>query len=257
MQVVILAGGLGTRLREETEFLPKPMVPIGTKPILWHIMKSFSHYGLDDFIICAGYKADVIRDFFLNYQTKNSDFTVKINSTSSLILHQEIIEDWTVTISDTGISTRTGGRIYKIHKYIDGDTFLCTYGDGLSDIDIGELLKFHYSHGKLATVSVAKPPSRFGVVDITDNNAVIKFKEKPRADSWVNIGFFVFNVKIFDYLDPESTLEDLPLSTIAKSGELMAFKHHGYWQPMDTFREMTILNELWSTGSAPWKNWTQ
>ena len=252
---MILAGGLGTRLREETEYLPKPMVPVGAKPIIWHIMKSYSSQTFNDFIICAGYKADVIRDFFLNYQTKNSDFTVKLASSDSPTIHQCIDEDWSVTVSDTGISTQTGGRIHKIKKYIDDETFMCTYGDGLSDLDIKKLVDFHNSHGKIATVSVARPLSRFGVLDITENNEVSKFREKPQADNWVNIGFFVFNIKIFDFLNEESILEDLPLGNLAKAGELMAFKHDGFWQSMDTYREMTILNELWNSGNAPWKNW--
>jgi len=255
MKTVILAGGLGTRLREETEFLPKPMVPVGAKPILWHIMKNYSSQTFNDFIICAGYKADVIRDFFLNYQTQNSDFTVNLALNDPPTLHQSIDEDWIVTVSDTGISTQTGGRIHKIKKYIDGETFLCTYGDGLSDLDIKKLVEFHRSHGKIATVSVARPLSRFGVLDITEKNEVSKFREKPQADNWVNIGFFVFNIKVFDFLNEESILEELPLGNLAKAGELMAFKHHGFWQSMDTFREMNILNELWNSGNAPWKNW--
>lgn len=252
---MILAGGLGTRLREETEFLPKPMVPIGAKPILWHIMKNYSYYNFNDFVICAGYKADVIRDFFLNYQTKNSDFTVRLDSHKPPTLHQDITEAWQVTVSDTGISTQTGGRIHRIKQFIDGDTFLCTYGDGLTDLDIEKLVEFHYSHGRIATVSVARPLSRFGVLDITDENQVSKFREKPQADNWVNIGFFVFNIKVFEYLNEESILEDLPLGELAKLGELMAYKHDGFWQSMDTFREATILNELWKSGKAPWKNW--
>ncbi len=252
---MILAGGLGTRLREETEFLPKPMVPIGVKPILWHIMKNYATYNFNDFIICAGYKADVIRNFFLNYQTQNSDFTVRLNSNKPPAIYQNISEDWSVTISDTGVTTQTGGRIHKIKKYVDGDTFLCTYGDGLTDLDMKKLVEFHHSHGKIATVSVAKPLSRFGVLEINEENRVRKFREKPQADNWVNIGFFVFNVKIFEFLDEESILEGLPLGNLAKLGELMAYKHEGFWQSMDTFREMTILNDMWKSGQAPWKNW--
>lgn len=256
MKVVILAGGLGTRLREETEFLPKPMVPIGDKPILWHIMKAYAFYDHNDFVVCTGYKSDVIRDFFLNYQSKNLDFTVNLGSINPPKYHEEISEkDWNVTISNTGLSTNTGGRIKKIQKYVNGETFFCTYGDGLADLDFGKLLNFHKSHGKIATVTVTKPLSRFGVVNIEENNSVKKFKEKPQADGWINVGFFVFNKEIFDYLDLNSVLEEDPLTKLAKAGELMAYKHEGFWQSMDTYREMLMLNALWNDRMAPWKMW--
>jgi len=256
MKSVILAGGLGTRLREETEFLPKPMVPIGDKPILWHIMKTYAFYEHTDFVVCTGYKSDVIRDFFLNYQSKNLDFTVNLGSINPPKFYEEISEkDWNVTISDTGLSTFTGGRIKKIQKYVNGQTFFCTYGDGLADLDLDKLLKFHNAHGKIATVTVVKPTSRFGVVEIQKNNLVEKFKEKPQADGWINVGFFVFNKEIFNYLDPDSVLEESPLTKLAEAGELMAYKHEGFWQSMDTYREMLMLNALWNDEKAPWKIW--
>jgi glucose-1-phosphate cytidylyltransferase len=258
MKVVLLAGGLGTRLREETEFRPKPMVPIGTQPILWHIMKTFAHYNHQEFIVCTGYKAEVIREYFRNFETMNLDFTIEINGngSSSTKLLGELSEfGWKVTVSDTGPITPTGGRLHRIKNYVGNETFMCTYGDGVSNININELLKFHKSHGRIATLSAVQPASRFGVLDIENNGKVNQFQEKPKGENWVNAGYFVFEPEIFDYLDLNSVLENEPLSKIASEGQLMAFKHTGFWQPMDTYRETTMLTEMWEQGSAPWKVW--
>jgi glucose-1-phosphate cytidylyltransferase len=258
MKVVLLAGGLGTRLREETEFRPKPMVPIGSQPILWHIMKTFAHFKHQEFIVCTGYKAEVIREYFRNFETMNLDFTIEINgngSSSTKLLGKLAEFGWKVTVSDTGPTTPTGGRLHQIKNYVGNETFMCTYGDGVADINIDELLKFHKSHGRLATLSAVQPPSRFGVLDIENNGRVNRFQEKPKSENWVNAGYFVFEPEIFNYLDLHSTLENEPLSQIAAEGQLMAFKHEGFWQPMDTYRETTMLTEMWEQGTAPWKIW--
>jgi glucose-1-phosphate cytidylyltransferase len=252
----LLAGGLGTRLREETEFRPKPMVPVGGKPILWHIMKNFSWYAFNDFVVCAGYRGEVIRQFFRDFETMNSDFTVQIGSKTEIKSHGKLEESgWVVTIADTGQETMTGGRLFKVKDYVGDETFICTYGDGLADVDISQLLKFHKSHGKIATVTTVRPISRFGVLDLKEDGTVERFREKPQADGWINAGFFVFEPAIFNYLNQDSVLETAPLSTLAAEGQLVAFKHEGFWQPMDTFRELTILNEMWDSNSAPWKVW--
>lgn len=254
MKVVLLAGGLGTRLREETEFRPKPMVPVGGHPILWHIMKHFASYGHKDFVICAGYRGDVIRQYFRDFETMNSDFTVKIGSKTEVICHGELEESgWTVTVAETGQETMTGGRLFKVKDYVGNETFICTYGDGLSNVNIKELVQFHKKHGRIATVTTVRPISRFGVLDLKEDGTVERFREKPQADGWINAGFFIFEPTIFNYLNSSSVLETEPLSTLAKEGELIAFRHEGFWQPMDTFRELTILNEMWDTNSAPWK----
>jgi len=256
MKVVLLAGGMGTRLREETEFLPKPMVQVGSRPILWHIMRNYGEYGHSEFVICAGYKGDVIKEYFREFQSEVSDFTVTLGSKFSIEYHDQFVENgWRVTVTDTGLNTMTGGRLFKARKYISEETFMCTYGDGLSDVNLSELLEFHDSHGKIATVTAVRPVSRFGVLDLQTNGAVESFREKPQADGWINAGFFVFNKKIFDYLDENSVLENEPLAKLAEDQELMAFRHDGFWQPMDTYREYSILNELWNTGNAPWKIW--
>ena len=256
MQLVLLAGGLGTRLREETEFLPKPMVQVGGRPILWHIMRNYGECGHSEFVICAGYKGDVIKEYFREFQSEVSDFTVTLGSKFSIEYHDQFVENgWKVTVTDTGLNTMTGGRLFRARKYISEETFMCTYGDGLSDVNLSELLEFHNSHGKIATVTAVRPVSRFGVLDLQTNGAVESFREKPQADGWINAGFFVFNKKIFDYLDENSVLENEPLAKLAEDQELMAFRHNGFWQPMDTYREYSILNELWNTGNAPWKIW--
>lgn len=256
MKTVLLAGGLGTRLREETEYRPKPMVEVGGRPILWHIMKLFAHYGADDFVVATGYKSDSIKDYFVNYEARNNDITVRLGSRDSLTYlgaHEET--NWTVTVAFTGELTMTGGRVLRASKYFAGERFMCTYGDGLADVDISKLLAFHESHGKLATVTTVRPPSRFGVMDIVGDGVVERFREKPQADGWVNAGFFVFEPAVLDYLDEDCVLEQRPLQRLAADGQLMAYKHEGFFQPMDTLREATLLNGLWSSGEAPWRVW--
>jgi glucose-1-phosphate cytidylyltransferase len=257
VKAVILAGGLGTRLREETEFRPKPMVEIGGKPIIWHIMKIFAHHGIDDFVVCAGYRGNVIKEYFLNYEALCNDYTIHLGNRESLEFHGAHQESaWQVTVVDTGHGTETGGRVKLIEPFIDGDRFLVTYGDGLADVDIGALLDFHQSHGRLATLTAVQPLSRFGVVDIAPEGDVLAFREKPRYEDWVNGGFFVFEREVFDYLDVSHVLEREPFQALAKDGQLKAYRHRGFWQPMDTHREFTMLNELWLK-DAPWKVWAR
>jgi glucose-1-phosphate cytidylyltransferase len=256
MPAVILAGGLGTRMREETEYRPKPMVEIGGRPVLWHIMKNLSVEKFNEFIVCTGYKSQQIKDYFLNYYTSNNDFTVSLDVHSDVRIHESApFEKWKVTVSDTGQDTMTGGRVNRIRKYVDGRRFLVTYGDGLANIDLNALIEFHKSHGKIATVSTVRPLSRFGVMDIDSGGLVKQFREKPQIDDWINIGFFIFEPEIFDFLDDNSVLEREPLELLAKKGELRAFQHQGYWQPMDTYRESQALNEMWDQKVAPWKTW--
>ncbi|MGK2956809.1 MAG: glucose-1-phosphate cytidylyltransferase [Acidimicrobiales bacterium] len=256
MQVVLLAGGLGTRLREETEFRPKPMVEVGGKPILWHIMKSFAHFGLREFVVCIGYRGEVIKDYFWNYEARTNDFTVHLGSEHRVEYHDRHDEsDWRVTVADTGAETMTGGRVKRIQRYVEGERIIVTYGDGLADVDIDALLRFHASHGRLATVTTIRPLSRFGVMDLEPNGTVLQFREKPITDEYVNAGFFVFESQVFDYLDEECILEQAPLEALAREGQLVAYRHDGFWQPMDTYREYTMLNELWNSGNAPWKVW--
>jgi glucose-1-phosphate cytidylyltransferase len=256
MKVVILAGGLGTRLGEETDIRPKPMIEIGEKPILWHIMKSYSHYGFNDFIICLGYRGYMIKEFFANYLLHQSDVTIDVTKNKTQI-HQNYSEPWRVTLVNTGAETQTGGRIKRIQKYVGKKTFMLTYGDGVSDVDIRALLKFHKSHGKIATITSSQPIGRFGVLDITENNKVKGFYEKIKGDgSWINGGFCVMEPEVFDYLSGDSTiLEGKPLETLAKEGQLMAFKHNGFFHPMDTLRDKRYLENLWFSGKAPWKVW--
>ncbi len=252
---MILAGGLGTRLREETEFRPKPMVPIGGKPILWHIMKIYAHYGFRRFIICLGYKGEMIKDYFLTYHLQGIDFTLH-TKTNIIVEHQSNDDNWEITLVDTGFDCLTGGRIARASRYIDTDTFLLTYGDGLSNIDINQLLTFHHSHDKLITLTGIQPTSRFGYLDIVDNQ-VTSFSEKKRLnDEWINGGFFVINKKFLPYLstNADCIFEQQPLRSVAQNGQLMMYKHNGFWQCMDTLREQEQLEELWKT-SAPWKVW--
>lgn len=257
MKAVLLAGGLGTRMREETEFRPKPMVEIGGKPVLWHIMKVLGQQKLTDFVICAGYKSEIIKNFFINYGSSNSDFTVTLGDQANIEYHGTHDEaDWKVTVADTGRNTMTGGRIQRIKKYIGNERFLCTYGDGLADIDLAELIKFHESHGKLATMTAVQPTSRFGVLDLATNGGIDHFKEKPQVEGWINIGYFIFEPEVFDYLGDDSTvLEEAPLHRLAEEGQIVAYKHKGFWEPMDTYREALMLNEKWDAGTAPWKIW--
>ena len=253
--LVILAGGLGTRLREETEFRPKPMIEIGGMPIIWHIMKYYSSWGVNEFIICTGYKGEIIKNYFLNYGVIQNDITVKTGAKSTLQIHQEQNDDWKITIVDTGPLTPTGGRIFKIQKYIETDFFYCTYGDGLANIDIEELTRVHLKTKALATLTAVKPMSRFGVLDIDENKNVVQFREKPRMDSWINGGYFVFNRQIFNRLSADSILEEDPLSGLTRNGKLSAYQHEGFWQPMDTYREAQFLNSLWEKNMADWKIW--
>ena len=256
LKALILAGGLGTRLREETEFKPKPMVDVGGRPILWHIMKNLSKQGIEDFSVAAGYKGEMIKDYFLNYDYRNNDVTVDLGKRSAVVHHGTHDEsNWKVTIVNTGELTMTGGRVKRSEKYLSGDRFLCTYGDGLADVDIKKLIGFHKSHGKLATVTTVQPLSRFGIMDIEPNGTVTKFKEKPRLDGWINIGFFVFEPEVFNYLSEDCVLEEEPLANLAADNQLAAYRHDGFWQPMDTFRESKMLNDLWDADKAPWKNW--
>ena len=256
MKAVLLAGGLGTRMREETEFRPKPMVEVGGRPVLWHIMKILGTQGITDFVICAGYKSEYIKNYFYNYGASNLDFTVRLGDQSSTVFHGSHEEfDWTVTVADTGGSTMTGGRIKKVEKYLDGEPFLATYGDGIADIDLAKLLNFHSTTGKTATMTTTQPASRFGVVDIDASGTVTQFREKPKVNDWINIGYFVFQPQIFDYLDENSILEEEPLRALADLGQLGSYKHTGFWQPMDTYRESQLLNNIWDSGNAPWKIW--
>ncbi len=256
MKAVLLAGGLGTRMREETEFRPKPMVEVGGRPVLWHIMKILSQQGITDFVICAGYKSEHIKNYFYNYGAVNQDFTVTLGDPSSLVVHGSHDEfEWTVTVADTGPKTMTGGRIKKVRKYLDDEPFFCTYGDGIADVDIAGLIAHHESHDRIATMTTTRPTSRFGVVDLDADSNVQQFREKPKTDDWINIGYFVFDPPIFDYLGDNSVLEEEPLHNLASENQVSAFKHEGFWQPMDTQRESQMLNELWDTGNAPWKTW--
>jgi len=243
-------------MREETEFRPKPMVEVGGRPVLWHIMKVLGCQGITEFVICAGYKSEYIKNYFYNYGASNLDFTVRLGDQSSTVFHGSHEEfDWTVTVADTGGSTMTGGRIKMIEKYVEGETFLATYGDGITDIDLSALSTFHNSHGKTATMTVTQPTNRFGVVDINESGLVSRFREKPRVNDWINIGYFLFQPDIFSYLHLESVLEQDPLRELARNSELAAYKHMSFWQPMDTHREALALNELWASGDAPWKIW--
>lgn len=256
IQALILAGGLGTRLREETEFKPKPMVEVGNRPILWHIMKNLSTQGVSDFSVATGYKGELIKDYFLNYDSRNNDVTIDLGNKSALIHHSEHEEsNWNVTVANTGELTMTGGRVFRSLKYLKGERFLCTYGDGLADINLKELIKFHEAHGKIATVTTVHPLSRFGIMEVDPSGAVRKFREKPLMDGWVNAGFFIFEPGIEKYLNSDCVLEAEPLAKLASDNQLFAYKHNGFWQPMDTLRESTYLNELWQRREAPWANW--
>jgi glucose-1-phosphate cytidylyltransferase len=256
MKAILLAGGLGTRMREETEFRPKPMVTIGDRPILWHIMRTYATHGISNFVVLTGYKGEIIREYFHDFAALTMDFTVVLGESPRFTKHGSMVEEgWQVSVVDTGQDTMTGGRIFKARNYIGRETFLCTYGDGVADIDIAELMRFHKSHGKIATMTSVKPVSRFGVLNISSNGRVDGFHEKPQTESWVNAGYFVFEPGIFNYLDEECVLEQQPLNQLAADGQLMAFKHQGFWQPMDTYRESIMLNQLWNEGNAPWKKW--
>lgn len=255
MIAVILAGGYGTRISEETHLKPKPMVTIGNQPILWHIMKLYSHAGINDFVICCGYKANVIKQYFANYYLDNSDITFNM-SDNSMKVHQNASEPWKVTLVDTGEDTMTGGRLKRVGGYLTAEPFCFTYGDGVSDVDIPALVDFHKQHGKLATVTAVQPPGRFGALSIA-GDTVKKFQEKPEGDgSWVSGGFFVLDSKVVGMIEGDATnFEKDTLESIAAQGQLKAHKHRGFWQPMDTLRDKLLLDDLWRTGKAPWKKW--
>ena len=260
MKVVILAGGLGTRLSEETASRPKPMVNIGERPILWHIMKSYSHYGFSDFVVCLGYKGYVVKEYFANYFLHMSDVTFDMRD-NSMVVHQHLAEPWRVTLVDTGADTQTGGRIKRVADYIGDDTFMATYGDGVADIDLGQLLAFHQAHGKQATITAVQPLGRFGALQLDEGivpaPAVRGFQEKPQGDGgWVNGGYFVLEPDVLDRIEGDETaFEGEPLESLAREDELRAFRHQGFWQPMDALRDLRLLEALWETGEAPWAVW--
>jgi glucose-1-phosphate cytidylyltransferase len=260
MKVVVLCGGQGTRLREETEYRPKPLVDIGGRPILWHIMKLYAHYGLRDFVLCLGYRGNMIKEYFLNYEAMTNDFTIRLGQKHQIMyheLHQE--QDFNVTLAETGLDSMTGARVKRVERYIDDDTFMVTYGDGVSDINIGELLRFHKSHGRMATVTTVRPTSRFGVLNLDGDAQVNSFAEKPQVEGWISAGYFVFDRRFLDYLDadPSCILERDPLEQLTRDGQLMAYRHEGFFYAMDTYREYIYLNELWNNDRAPWAVWKQ
>ncbi|PLS16195.1 glucose-1-phosphate cytidylyltransferase [Bacillus sp. M6-12] len=258
MKVVILAGGLGTRIMEESHNKPKPMITIGDMPILWHVMKIYSRFGFNEFIICLGYKSQVVKEFFANYFMRNSDITFDFQNGNQYIIHHHFIEPWKVTLAETGLQAMTGARIKNIQKYIGNESFMLTYGDGLGDINIKELLEFHKTHGKAATVTATKPIGRFGILSLTDDNKVERFQEKKQEDDqWISAGFFILEPEVFQYLNSreDTVFEQEPLENLAKNGQLIAFKHSGFWHPMDTLRDKEYLEELWDSGHAPWKTW--
>ncbi|HEV2863470.1 MAG TPA: glucose-1-phosphate cytidylyltransferase [Pyrinomonadaceae bacterium] len=257
MKTIILCGGLGTRLREETEFRPKPLVEVGGRPILWHIMKLYAHHGFRDFVLTLGYRGQKIKEYFLNYEAMNNDFTICLGRQHRVSYHDEHQEqDFHVTLAETGLETMTGGRVKRVERYVEGDTFMVTYGDGVADVDLRALLDFHHSHGRTATVTTVRPVSRFGVLEVGDGGDVTNFAEKPQLDGWVSAGFFIFNRKFFDYLEGEDCFfERAPLERLASEGQLMAYRHEGFFFAMDTYREYEYLNQLWSSGEAPWKVW--
>ena len=257
MKTIILCGGRGMRLNEETEFRPKPLIPVGGRPILWHIMKTYANYGFREFVLCLGYRGDMIREYFLNYEAMSNDFTIRLGQRHSIAydeVHSE--QDFRVTLADTGLETMTGGRIKKVEKYIEGDTFMVTYGDGVADINIRALVEYHNQHGRLATLTAVHPFSRFGMLTMDNNSSVRNFAEKPRVDEWVSAGFFVFSRGVFDYLSGDDCfLEREPLERLAHEGQLMAYRHEGFFYAMDTYRDYKFLNDMWDSGQTPWKVW--
>jgi glucose-1-phosphate cytidylyltransferase len=257
MKVVILAGGFGTRISEESHLKPKPMIDIGEKPILWHIMKIYSYYGFNEFIICLGYKGYCIKEYFAHYFLHEADVTFDFKCPGQQLVHNHYAEPWRVTLVNTGINTMTGGRVKRIQHHIGNEPFMLTYGDGVSNVDIGRLVDYHKHHGKLATVTSVQPLGRFGALDLSSENAVKGFQEKPRGDGgWINGGFFVLQPEVFDYIENDDTVfERGPMEELAKYNELIAYKHDGFWQPMDTMRDKEYLEELWQRNKAPWKLW--
>lgn len=257
VKVIILCGGMGTRLREETEYKPKPLVEIGGKPILWHIMKIYAYYGFKDFVLCLGYKGNMIKEYFLNYEMLNSDFTIELGSKKIQTQNSYSERDWKVTLAQTGDSAMTGARIKRVEKYIDTNIFMLTYGDGVANIDISKLIEFHKSHGKIGTVTGVNPISKFGELSLEDQR-VVRFNEKPLiAEGFINGGFFVFNKEFFKYLngDDSCVLEKEPLENLAQDGELMVYKHTDFWHCMDTYRDFLHLNSMWASTDPPWKIW--
>jgi len=257
VKAVILAGGFGTRISEESSIKPKPMVEIGGKPILWHIMKGYSSHGINDFIICCGYKSHVLKEYFANYHLHCSDVTFDL-SNNAVEIHTNRVEPWKVTLVETGGNTMTGGRLKRVKDYIGDETFCFTYGDGVSDVNITELVEFHKAQGRLATLTAMQPPGRFGAFKLEhDDNHIASFKEKPDGDgAWVNSGFFVLEPSVIDYIDEDSTVwEKEPMENLAVGNQLSAYRHHGFWQPMDTLRDKHVLEDLWDSGKAPWKAW--
>ncbi len=257
MKVVVLAGGLGTRLAEETELRPKPMAEIGEHPILWHIMKVYGEQGFHEFVVCLGYKGYLIKEYFANYFLHNSDVTFDLQG-RGMEVHENAVEPWRVTLVDTGSTTQTGGRVRRVAPHLGGERFMMTYGDGVADVDLRALLAFHVAHGRLATVTAVQPPGRFGALELADDQETVRsFVEKPRGDgAWMNGGFFVLEPAVMDYIDGDGTLfEAEPLERLAADGQLRAYRHRGFWQPMDTLRDKRTLEELWSSGRAPWKTW--
>ncbi len=255
MKAIILAGGLGTRISEETAIRPKPMIEVGGKPVLWHIMKTYSSHGINDFVVCCGYKGYVIKEYFANYFLHMSDVTFDMRN-NKMEVHQQSAEPWRVTLVDTGETTMTGGRIKRVAEHIGDEDFCCTYGDGISDVNISELIAYHKQHGKLATLTATQPPGRFGALALLGNN-VLNFQEKPHGDgSWINGGFFVLSPIVLNYIaDDETIWEREPMERLAEEGQITAYFHSGFWQPMDTLRDKTYLEELWASGKAPWKTW--
>lgn len=256
MKVVILAGGFGSRISEESHLKPKPMVDIGDRPILWHIMKIYSHYGFNDFIICCGYKGHMIKEYFIDYYLYQSDVTVDLDN-NNIKVHQTISEPWQVTLVNTGLHTATSGRLKMIQKYVGNETFMMTYGDGVSDVNLNKLIDFHNNHGKIATITATRPAGRFGAIQIEEEDTVYSFREKAQQDqAWVNAGFAVFNNGIFDYLgDGSQMLETEPYELLSKDGQMKAYKHDGFWSPMDTMRDKAYLESEWMNGTAKWKVW--
>lgn len=257
MKVVLLAGGLGTRISEESEYKPKPMIEIGGMPILWHIMKEYSYYGFNEFIICAGYKQQIIKEWFRNYFLYTSDITFDLTEEYKMVVHDKHTEPWKVTVVDTGLNTLTGGRIKRVQKYIGDHPFMMTYGDGVCDVDIRKLLEYHEAHGKMATLTSVMVEQQKGILDVSGDNAVRSFREKSSSDgALINAGYMILNPEVFDYIEGDQTsFEREPLEAIARQGELMSYRHTGYWQCMDTKKEKETLEKLWAEGKAPWKKW--
>lgn len=257
MKIVILAGGFGSRISEESHLKPKPMIEIGGMPILWHIMKTYSMYGFNEFIICAGYKQHVIKEYFADYYLHMSDITFDFENNNDIIIHNNVAEPWKVTIVDTGLSTLTGGRVKRIQKYVGDEEFMLTYGDAVSDVNIADLVEFHKKQGKLATLTAVQPGGRFGTLDISDKGIIKKFAEKTKeSGGWINAGFMVLSPKVFDLIEGDKTIfERYPLEKLSADGQLSAYKHKGFWQCMDTLKEKMYLEELWESGKAPWKVW--